>query len=101
MKLSLVIIFGQFGQVGVGDYTDRCSPVQVSFPNDQANPYPYVLFIIVDLLLPTNGVSNRYQKVMQICCGWRHTLAITERNNVFSWGRGTNGQLGHGDSVDR
>ncbi|XP_057539967.1 ultraviolet-B receptor UVR8-like isoform X2 [Amaranthus tricolor] len=64
-----------FGQVGVGDYTDRCSPVQVSFPNDQ--------------------------KVLQICCGWRHTLAVTERNNVFSWGRGTNGQLGHGDSVDR
>ncbi|CAO2832421.1 unnamed protein product [Amaranthus hypochondriacus] len=67
--------WNKFGQVGVGDYTDRCSPVQVSFPNDQ--------------------------KVLQICCGWRHTLAVTERNNVFSWGRGTNGQLGHGDSVDR
>lgn len=67
--------WNKFGQVGVGDNIDRCSPVQVLFPNDQ--------------------------KVVQICCGWRHTLAITERNNVFSWGRGTNGQLGHGDSIDR
>ncbi|XP_028089232.1 KH domain-containing protein At4g18375-like isoform X2 [Camellia sinensis] len=40
-------------------------------------------------------------KVVQISCGWRHTLAFTERKNVFSWGRGTNGQLGHGESVDR
>ncbi|GMH11387.1 hypothetical protein Nepgr_013228 [Nepenthes gracilis] len=64
-----------FGQVGVGDNVDHCSPVQVLFPHDQ--------------------------KVVQICCGWRHTLAVTDRQNVFSWGRGTNGQLGHGDSFDR
>lgn len=67
--------WNKFGQVGVGDNVDRCSPVQVLFPHDQ--------------------------KVVQICCGWRHTLAITDRNNVFSWGRGTNGQLGLGDSIDR
>ncbi|KAK9691974.1 hypothetical protein RND81_09G232600 [Saponaria officinalis] len=67
--------WNKFGQVGVGDNVDRCSPVQVMFPLDQ--------------------------KIVQICCGWRHTLAITERNNVFSWGRGTNGQLGLGDSADR
>jgi alpha-tubulin suppressor-like RCC1 family protein len=42
-----------------------------------------------------------WQKVVQISCGWRHTLAVTERQNVFSWGRGTNGQLGHGESMDR
>lgn len=26
----------QFGQVGVGDNLDQCSPVQVRFPDDQA-----------------------------------------------------------------
>ncbi|KAL5753461.1 hypothetical protein ACOSP7_023638 [Xanthoceras sorbifolium] len=67
--------WNKFGQVGVGDNVDKCSPVQVKFPNDQ--------------------------KVVQISCGWRHTLAVTERQNVFSWGRGTNGQLGHGESSDR
>ncbi|XP_010547681.1 PREDICTED: ultraviolet-B receptor UVR8 [Tarenaya hassleriana] len=67
--------WNKFGQVGVSDNVDHCSPVQVRFPNDQ--------------------------RVVQVSCGWRHTLAATERNNVFSWGRGTNGQLGHGESVDR
>ncbi|KAL3528160.1 hypothetical protein ACH5RR_012816 [Cinchona calisaya] len=67
--------WNKFGQVGVGDNIDHCSPVQVRFPLDQ--------------------------KVVQISCGWRHTLAVTERQNVFSWGRGTNGQLGHGESADR
>lgn len=67
--------WNKFGQVGAGDNIDHCFPVQVKFPHEQ--------------------------KVVQISCGWRHTLAVTERQNVFSWGRGTNGQLGHGESVDR
>eukprot|EP00268_Persea_americana_P066002 TRINITY_DN8903_c0_g1_i3.p1 TRINITY_DN8903_c0_g1~~TRINITY_DN8903_c0_g1_i3.p1 ORF type:complete len:194 (+),score=46.61 TRINITY_DN8903_c0_g1_i3:214-795(+) len=67
--------WNKFGQIGIGDSDDRCSPVQVKFPQDQ--------------------------KVVQISCGWRHTLAVTDKDNVFSWGRGTSGQLGHGDSIDR
>ncbi|KAF8089504.1 hypothetical protein N665_0503s0004 [Sinapis alba] len=45
--------------------------------------------------------SDRISKVVQVSCGWRHTLAVTEINNVFAWGRGTNGQLGIGESLDR
>ncbi|KAI4336459.1 hypothetical protein L6164_014983 [Bauhinia variegata] len=67
--------WNKFGQVGVGDNVDHCSPVQVKFPHEQ--------------------------KVAQISCGWRHTIAVTEKQNVYSWGRGTNGQLGHGEVVDR
>ncbi|XP_038694554.1 ultraviolet-B receptor UVR8-like isoform X2 [Tripterygium wilfordii] len=67
--------WNKFGQVGVGDNVDHCSPVHVTFPHEQ--------------------------KIVQVSCGWRHTLAITVRQNVFSWGRGINGQLGHGESVDR
>ncbi|CAK8567957.1 unnamed protein product [Lathyrus sativus] len=66
--------WNKFGQVGVGDNVDRCSPVQVKFPHDQ--------------------------KVVQMSCGWRHTIAVTEKDNVYSWGRGTNGQLGIGDTID-
>ncbi|CAA6660402.1 unnamed protein product [Spirodela intermedia] len=66
--------WNKFGQVGVGDNVDHCSPVQVKFPEEQ--------------------------KVAQISCGWRHTLAVTERKNIFSWGRGTSGQLGHGNTID-
>lgn len=67
--------WNKFGQIGVGDNIDHCLPQLVKFPSNQ--------------------------KVVQIACGWRHTLAVTERQNVFSWGRGTNGQLGHGESADR
>ncbi|GKV00633.1 hypothetical protein SLEP1_g13298 [Rubroshorea leprosula] len=66
--------WNKFGQVGVADNVDHCSPMQVKFPLEQ--------------------------KVVQVSCGWRHSLAITERQNVFSWGRGTNGQLGHGELMD-
>ena len=41
------------------------------------------------------------QKISQVVCGWRHTLALSEKKNVFSWGRGTSGQLGNGEIVDR
>jgi hypothetical protein len=41
------------------------------------------------------------QTVTIVQCGWRHTIAMTDRGNVYSWGRGTSGQLGHGDAVDR
>ncbi|XP_077231669.1 ultraviolet-B receptor UVR8-like isoform X2 [Tasmannia lanceolata] len=67
--------WNKFGQVGVGDNVDHCSPVQVKFPHEQI--------------------------VVQVSCGWRHTLAVTEGQSIFSWGRGTSGQLGHGDSIDR
>ncbi|KAJ3671634.1 hypothetical protein LUZ60_007713 [Juncus effusus] len=67
--------WNKFGQLGIGDNDDRCSPVQVKFPHQQ--------------------------KISQVTCGWRHTIALTESKNVFSWGRGTSGQLGHGEIVVR
>ncbi|VAI56238.1 unnamed protein product [Triticum turgidum subsp. durum] len=67
--------WNKFGQVGVGDNIDHCSPVEVNFPDEQ--------------------------KIAQVACGWRHTLALTENKNVFSWGRVASGQLGHGEIIDR
>ncbi|KAG6551955.1 hypothetical protein Mapa_006572 [Marchantia paleacea] len=67
--------WNKFGQVGVGNTDDQTSPQLVK--------------------------NLAEEKVKQVSCGWRHTVCITERGNVFSWGRGTSGQLGHGDAVDR
>ncbi|KAJ3675221.1 hypothetical protein LUZ60_004263 [Juncus effusus] len=67
--------WNKFGQLGLGDNSDHCSPAQIKFPDEQ--------------------------KIVQVSCGWRHTMAVSERNNVFSWGRGTSGQLGHADILDR
>lgn len=38
--------------------------------------------------------------VEQISCGTHHVAVLTSRNEVFTWGKGANGRLGHGDSED-
>jgi alpha-tubulin suppressor-like RCC1 family protein len=35
--------------------------------------------------------------VVQLAAGEDHSVALTDRGDVFSWGRGMSGQLGHGD----
>lgn len=37
IDINFVFSFLQFGQVGVADNADHCSPVQVKFPDDQAH----------------------------------------------------------------
>ncbi|XP_057781444.1 PH, RCC1 and FYVE domains-containing protein 1-like [Salvia miltiorrhiza] len=39
--------------------------------------------------------------VEQISCGADHVVVLTLRGDVFTWGRGANGRLGHGDTEDR
>lgn len=66
--------WNKFGQLGLGDTEDRNAPTEVS---------------------PLTG-----QRVALLACGWRHTVAVTVDGMVYSWGRGVNGQLGHGDEQD-
>eukprot|EP01103_Thecamoeba_quadrilineata_P011479 TRINITY_DN2750_c0_g1_i2.p1 TRINITY_DN2750_c0_g1~~TRINITY_DN2750_c0_g1_i2.p1 ORF type:complete len:645 (+),score=95.05 TRINITY_DN2750_c0_g1_i2:12-1946(+) len=35
--------------------------------------------------------------VVDIACGSYHVLALTDKGQVFTWGYGANGRLGHGD----
>ncbi|KAK8510612.1 hypothetical protein V6N13_110119 [Hibiscus sabdariffa] len=39
--------------------------------------------------------------VEEIACGAYHVVVLTSRNEVYSWGKGSNGRLGHGDVEDR
>ncbi|KAH6816288.1 Regulator of chromosome condensation family protein [Perilla frutescens var. frutescens] len=39
--------------------------------------------------------------VEQISCGAHHVIVLTLRGEVFTWGGGANGRLGHGDTEDR
>ena len=39
--------------------------------------------------------------VKTIACGHKHTACITVHGDLITWGRGTSGQLGHGDKRER
>ncbi|XP_038972493.1 PH, RCC1 and FYVE domains-containing protein 1-like isoform X2 [Phoenix dactylifera] len=39
--------------------------------------------------------------VEEISCGAYHVAVLTSRSEVYTWGRGANGRLGHGDVEDR
>ncbi|OAY28102.1 PH, RCC1 and FYVE domains-containing protein 1 [Manihot esculenta] len=39
--------------------------------------------------------------VEEVSCGAYHIAVLTSRSEVYTWGRGANGQLGHGDTEDR
>jgi alpha-tubulin suppressor-like RCC1 family protein len=65
---------GHYGQLGIGSRENKTSPVLVS--------------------------SLQGKRITKISCGSFHTLALTELSNVFSWGRGAHGRLGHGNEDD-
>ena len=39
--------------------------------------------------------------VSEVACGSYHVAALTFRGEVYTWGKGANGRLGHGDTEDR
>lgn len=39
--------------------------------------------------------------VEEISCGTHHVAVLTSRSELYTWGRGANGRLGHGDTEDQ
>ncbi|TKY53724.1 E3 ubiquitin-protein ligase HERC1 [Spatholobus suberectus] len=39
--------------------------------------------------------------VEEISCGAHHVVVLTSRSELYTWGRGANGRLGHGDTDDQ
>ncbi|OMJ70771.1 hypothetical protein SteCoe_31192 [Stentor coeruleus] len=50
--------------------------------------------------IPTLISSLEGIKIIQVSCGWQHTMCLSNTGKVFSWGYGEDGQLGHGDCKD-
>ncbi len=46
-----------------------------------------------------NGINKIQLKneIIDICCGRFHTMALDFNGHIWSWGRGANGRLGHGN----
>ncbi|KAL9665629.1 hypothetical protein QQ045_021050 [Rhodiola kirilowii] len=45
------------------------------------------------------NIANSF--VEAIACGFYHVVVLTSQAQVYTWGKGANGQLGHGDTDDR
>jgi hypothetical protein len=41
------------------------------------------------------------ESVEEISCGTHHVAALTSKSELYTWGRGANGRLGHGDTDDQ
>ena len=61
---------GEHGQLGHGDKVNKIRPT------------------LVEAL---DGVF-----ISQITCGWSHSVALTSKGRVYTWGNGDHGKLGHG-----
>jgi alpha-tubulin suppressor-like RCC1 family protein len=43
------------------------------------------------------GVNLEGKRIKQVSCGYNHTVCLTEDGEVYTWGYGKDGQLGHND----
>eukprot|EP00935_MAST-01C_sp_MAST-1C-sp1_P002059 g2059.t1 len=50
-----------------------------------------------ELQVPTQIAALNGKKVVQACCGEAHCLVVLDSGDVYSWGSGLHGCLGHGD----
>lgn len=68
---------GQEGQLGLGDVKELLStPMQV----------------------PLENFNN--EVVNMVACGYNHTVVLTEKGSVYTFGTGIRGELGHGNTTE-
>lgn len=54
----------------------------------------------IDALLPKALNSTVALDAQLIACGRKHAVLVTKQGQIFSWGEGTSGRLGHGVEAD-
>uniref|UniRef100_K3WZQ3 EF-hand domain-containing protein n=1 Tax=Globisporangium ultimum (strain ATCC 200006 / CBS 805.95 / DAOM BR144) TaxID=431595 RepID=K3WZQ3_GLOUD len=83
---------GSYGQLGHGEFTNDASDIfKRQFDQHIGREYPYV-----DLPLQLDKSYFEEMRVLQVACGYYFTIALCEDGSVFSWGEGSDGQLGLG-----
>ena len=114
-----------YGELGVGDKTDRSSLTSLNFPLKFKSISCGLSF---NLCLTENNLCyvwrrNNYgqlglgdtnnrsipilfslpnnEKISFITCGYSHTICLTENNLCYVWGYNDYGQLGLGDTNNR
>ncbi|KAI8802972.1 regulator of chromosome condensation 1/beta-lactamase-inhibitor protein II [Cladochytrium replicatum] len=79
-----VFAFGlnNHGQLGVGDTEEHEDPLQVEDLKERED-------------------EDVEMKVGVISAGQHHSMLLTAKGEVYTWGRGDSGQLGHGDNESK
>ncbi|CAI0379483.1 unnamed protein product [Linum tenue] len=70
---------GTDGQLGTGKLKDELLPQLLHLPS-----------------LAASAAGS----ISMLACGGAHVVALTSGGRVLTWGRGTSGQLGHGEMVN-
>ncbi|XP_057949182.1 ultraviolet-B receptor UVR8 isoform X2 [Malania oleifera] len=52
------------------------------------------------ILPPSAAAAAAGSPISLLACGGAHVIALTPGGRVLTWGRGTSGQLGHGESMN-
>nr|XP_043639562.1 PH, RCC1 and FYVE domains-containing protein 1-like [Erigeron canadensis] len=108
---------GDYGQLGHGDKNPRLSPLCVVLLYDKnfsqvACGDGMTVALATSGHVYTMGGENNCNKsnynvplciedIEEISCGSHHVAVLTSKSEVFTWGKGGKGQLGHGDNKDR
>jgi len=50
--------------------------------------------------VPTMVASLEFEDVIAIAAGYAHTVVLTQDSNIYTWGSGRMGRLGHGADSD-
>jgi hypothetical protein len=70
-----------------------CDPVTVVFEMGTVEDSPARIVPVPTVVAGLLGVSVR-----QICCGGQHAAVLSAEGQVYTWGRGGFGRLGHGST---
>ncbi|KAG7391723.1 hypothetical protein PHYPSEUDO_003798 [Phytophthora pseudosyringae] len=91
---------GGYGQLGHGDFvvTDENSERSDAIFRSQFDPHTGREYPVIDLPLQLDSSYFEEMRVTQVACGYYFSLVVTEDGSVFSWGEGSDGQLGLGYS---
>ncbi|KAL3656329.1 hypothetical protein V7S43_018821 [Phytophthora oleae] len=88
---------GGYGQLGHGDFVGTEETSDAIF-RSQFDPHTGREYPMIDLPLQLDSSYFEEMRVTQVACGYYFTLVVTEDGSVFSWGEGSDGQLGLGYS---
>lgn len=95
--------WGRYGNLGLGDREDRLVPGEVAPVQVFAQGAQFLYRGLCPLFRfpPGSNVALlQGEKMDLVACGWRHTIAVAESGNLYTYGWSKYGQLGHGDHKD-